>query len=347
MINHRFELYIDTLIHQYMPFTLLSEERLKEVPDLIRIFELRDGEICQLRGGQSHDYLYCLNGKIEVIQSGVVKSITPVDTKQRPLILPNEPENTTVISRGDSIFAHADREMLNDLISWDEMVHLTENNKELHEHLEIIRNTLVFRRLPMECLEEVFKRMKPIEGKAGQEIIRQGDEGDAFYVLTEGSAEVYQIGLYDDTPHKICEGKPGDTFGTSALIEGERYDSTVKLLEDSKLLTLKQKDFQELIGRELVKTVTYKIAKTMLEEDYELIDVRYAEEYDEVHIPGSTLIPLYELRDRVDEIDPTKKHIIYCHSGNRSAMAALFLKERNIDVYSLAGGIRDWPFEIE
>jgi rhodanese-related sulfurtransferase len=346
-MNNRFEVLLNTLIHNYMPFTLLSDERKLEAPDLIRIFELRGGEICQLTGGLGHDYLYCMSGRVEVIQPGVVKTITPADTKKRPLQLPKVPENTTVIAREDSVIFHADREMLNDLISWDAMVNLSEDNKELHEHLEIIRNTLVFRRLSMDRVEEAFKRMQPMQGKAGQEIMRQGEEGTAFYMLTEGSAEVYRTGLYDNDPRKVRDGKPGDTFGASSLIEGERYYSTVKLLEDSKLMVLKQKDFQELIGSELVKSVTHKIAKTMLEEGYGLIDVRYSEEYDEVRIPGSTLIPLYELHDRIAELDTSKEYVVYCHSGNRSAIAALFLKERNIDAYSLTGGMRDWPYETE
>lgn len=346
MIN-RFEVFLDTLIHQYMPFTLLSDKRKLEVPSLIRIFELREGEICQLRGGLGHDYLYCMEGQVEIIQSGVVKTITPADTQQRPLQLPKTPENTTIVAREESVIFHADREMLNDLISWDAMVNHSEDNEELHAHLEIIRNTLVFRRLSMDRVEEAFRRMKPMQGKAGQEIMRQGEEGTAFYMLTEGSAEVLQTGLYDNEPRKIRDGNPGDTFGASALIEGERYYSTVRLLEDSKLMVLKQKDFQELIGSELVKTVTHKIAKTMLEEGYGLIDVRYSEEYDEARIPGSTLMPLYELRDRFAELDTSKEYVVYCHSGNRSAIAALFLKERNIDAYSLTGGIRDWPYETE
>ena len=83
----------------------------------------------------------------------------------------------------------------------------------------------------------------------------------------------------------------------------------------------------------------------MLETGYKLVDVLYTEEYKEHHIPDTTLIPLNELRNRLDELNREDRYVIYCHSGNRSAVAALFLTENHFDVVSLEGGIRDWPFE--
>ncbi len=44
---------------------------------------------------------------------------------------------------------------------------------------------------------------------------------------------------------------------------------------------------------------------------YTLLDVRQPGEYEDAHIPGSTLIPLPELNDRKKEIDPEKPVLIY------------------------------------
>jgi rhodanese-related sulfurtransferase len=83
----------------------------------------------------------------------------------------------------------------------------------------------------------------------------------------------------------------------------------------------------------------------MLDNGYGLIDVRYPEEFDEIYIPGATLLPLYELRERINELDKQRSYVVYCHSGNRSAVAALLLRQHNIDVLCLEGGVRDWPYE--
>ena len=117
--------------------------------------------------------------------------------------------------------------------------------------------------------------------------------------------------------------------------------------EDSTLSVLDKKDFDELISNPLIKKVNQKIAKTMFETDYIPIDVRYAEEYDDSHIPGAILIPLFELRNRMSELDKTKKYISYCHGGSRSAVATLVLTQNQYDVMSLEGGMRDWEYEVE
>ncbi len=47
------------------------------------------------------------------------------------------------------------------------------------------------------------------------------------------------------------------------------------------------------------------------EGDYTLLDVRQPGEYEGSHIPGAKLIPIAELPDRIDEIDPEKPVIAY------------------------------------
>jgi sulfur-carrier protein adenylyltransferase/sulfurtransferase len=47
------------------------------------------------------------------------------------------------------------------------------------------------------------------------------------------------------------------------------------------------------------------------EGDYTLLDVRQPGEYETAHIPGAKLIPIAQLPDRLDEIDPEKPVIAY------------------------------------
>jgi rhodanese-related sulfurtransferase len=45
--------------------------------------------------------------------------------------------------------------------------------------------------------------------------------------------------------------------------------------------------------------------------EYNLVDVRQPREYERYHIPGANLIPMAELKARVDEIDPEKPTFAY------------------------------------
>lgn len=349
MISTKMEKVLDNLTTNYMPFTLLSKERMSEVVNIVRFVEMREGEIFQITGGKGKDYLFVIEGQLNVITSGEVRSIDgPEETRKAPVILPSKPATSTIVARSNCIICHADREMLDDLISWDEIVHMMEDtNEELASQLDQVRNSLVFRRMPLELVEMAFARMHTEQVKKGESAIQQGDEGSSYYIITSGSAEVYSIGLYDDEPQKIAELQKGDAFGCEALISGNTRSETVVMKEDSILSVLDKKDFEELISNPLIKTVNQQVAKSMVDTDYIPIDVRYAEEYDDSHIPGAILIPLFELRNRMDELDKRKKYITYCHSGSRSAVASLVLTQNQFDVVSLDGGLRDWEHELE
>ena len=46
-------------------------------------------------------------------------------------------------------------------------------------------------------------------------------------------------------------------------------------------------------------------------DEYNLVDVRQPHEYERDHLPGANLIPMAELKDRINEIDPAKPTIVY------------------------------------
>lgn len=80
-----------------------------------------------------------------------------------------------------------------------------------------------------------------------------------------------------------------------------------------------------------------------------LLDVRTPEEYAQVHIPGSVLIPDYELAARMlkELPDHNAPIVVYCRSGNRSRNAVMrLLQEGYTNVYD-AGGINVWPYKTE
>jgi len=81
-----------------------------------------------------------------------------------------------------------------------------------------------------------------------------------------------------------------------------------------------------------------------------LLDVREPEEHRFVALPGSLLIPLGELADRLDELAPWKDQtfVVYCHHGIRSARAVGFLRSQGFTgALNLAGGIDRWSTEVD
>ena len=73
-----------------------------------------------------------------------------------------------------------------------------------------------------------------------------------------------------------------------------------------------------------------------------LLDVRRPDERAKGFIPGSTHIPLDELRQRLDELPRDCEIIAYCQSGQRSYFACRFLSQQGFRVRSLTGSYRTW-----
>ena len=63
---------------------------------------------------------------------------------------------------------------------------------------------------------------------------------------------------------------------------------------------------------------------------------------------GAKLIPMGELAERLEELDPSEEIVLQCRSGNRSAHAVQFLRSRGYpNVANLHGGILAWSDEID
>jgi len=74
-----------------------------------------------------------------------------------------------------------------------------------------------------------------------------------------------------------------------------------------------------------------------------ILDVREQDEWDAVHIPEATLIPLGQLESRLNEVPRDQEIVVVCRSGNRSATGRDILLEAGFEnVTSMAGGMNDW-----
>ncbi|HET7320961.1 MAG TPA: rhodanese-like domain-containing protein, partial [Longimicrobiaceae bacterium] len=81
-----------------------------------------------------------------------------------------------------------------------------------------------------------------------------------------------------------------------------------------------------------------------------IVDVREPHEWEIGNLGqyGARLIPLGELGERLDEIDPAEEIVLQCRSGGRSARALDLLREKGYDrLWNLKGGILAWAEEID
>ena len=82
--------------------------------------------------------------------------------------------------------------------------------------------------------------------------------------------------------------------------------------------------------------------------DFQLIDVREAEEHDEFNI-GGTLIPLAQITQQLQQVAKQKPVIIYCRNGIRSQIAIQRLQDKFpfTNLINLIGGTEAWKREVD
>jgi MFS family permease len=105
------------------------------------------------------------------------------------------------------------------------------------EPLELLRAIPMFSLLPPTVLERLASAASEVQVPAMSEVFRQGEPGDRFYVIADGTATVEIDGAEASTLG------PGDFFGEIALLREVPRTATVRAVQDLRLFALERDDF--------------------------------------------------------------------------------------------------------
>ena len=78
----------------------------------------------------------------------------------------------------------------------------------------------------------------------------------------------------------------------------------------------------------------------LLQEGYQLVDVREQDEWDAGHHKGARHLPMGEIIENIDDFKNNEKYIFVCRSGVRSGRVTNFMISKNIESYNLSGGMK-------
>jgi CRP-like cAMP-binding protein len=195
-----------------------------------------------------------------------------------------------------------------------------------------------FAQLPAAHIDELLKRFERVKTGSGEAVIREGDEGDYYYVVESGRFQVER--LVGGAKVVLAELKSGDAFGEEALASEAKRNATVISLGEGELLRLDRKHFDELLREPLLRRLEFEEAAEKVRRGALWLDVRYPSEYQYDKLPGAINVPLAEVRNMFAVLDRAKEYVAYCQSGRRSAAAAFLFAQRGFKVWLLDGGLR-------
>ncbi|HWM43030.1 MAG TPA: cyclic nucleotide-binding domain-containing protein [Burkholderiales bacterium] len=235
-----------------------------------------------------------------------------------------------------------DDDTLDILATWDQLAGVDPESSAVRRSsgafsLGALR-TGAFSQLPSARIDELLRRFERVAAKRGEILIREGDEGDYYYVIDSGR---FQVGrMVGGADVVLAELKTGDAFGEEALVSEAKRNATVTALTDGKVMRLNRAHFNELLREPLLHRLAFAQASDKVRRGALWLDVRYPSEYQYDKLPGAINVPLAEVRNMFAVLDRTKEYIAYCQSGRRSAAAAFLFAQRGFKVWLLEGGLK-------
>ena len=334
------------LLRRFSPLDGLKRENVAALAKKMDVRTL-DGSKPLLREGDTDKRTYYLvSGTLELTdRSGNVRLLRAGTDDARNPIAPGLPRRYTVKAVDRVEYISVDTELLDVMLTWDQTGSYEVN--ELHsddrgnsdDWMTNLLQTRAFHRIPPGNIQAIFMRMQQVHFTAGEVIIKQGDEGDYFYVITRGKCTVTRETPLNKEGIKLAELNVGDTFGEEALISHNRRNATVTMLTDGALMRLGKNDFNTLLNEPMVAWVDHDEGQRLVAAGAKWLDVRLPSEFEAFHEPGAINIPLYFIRLKLSTLDTGTTYVVCCDTGRRSSAGSFVLNERGFDTRVLRGGL--------
>lgn len=339
-------LTIETL-RRFSPLDSLKRENIAALAKKMQSHRLASGELLFKEGDSERRTFYLLSGTLQLAQQdGSLRTLRAGTEEARNPVSPTLPRRWSAKAVDEVRYLSIDTDLLDVMLTWDQTgsyevsdLNTTQTAPAPDDWMTALLQTKAFHRVPPANIQAIFMRMQRVDYKAGEVVIKQGDVGDYFYVISSGRCNVVRETPLNKGGIKLAELGVGDTFGEEALISETRRNATVSMLSDGSLMRLGKEDFLSLLNEPMLDRVDYAEAQRAVAAGAKWLDVRLPSEFESFHEPGAINIPLYFIRLKLATLDPTLTYVVCCDTGRRSAAGAFILNEHGFDTRVLSGGL--------
>uniref|UniRef100_A0AAQ6A672 cGMP-dependent protein kinase n=1 Tax=Amphiprion ocellaris TaxID=80972 RepID=A0AAQ6A672_AMPOC len=261
----------------------LEPQHMREMVDCMYEKVYTEGQLV-IQEGEAGNYLYVLaEGLLEVIQNGkMLGEMRPGTAFGELAILYNCKRTATVKAVSQSHIWALDRQTFQTI-----MMQTTQARHE--EYFSFLRSVSLLRELPEEKLAKIVDCLEVDHFEKGEYIIREGEEGNTFFIIAKGEVKVTQSTEGIPEPQEINTLGVGDYFGEKALISEDVRSANIICNEnDTHCLVVDRENFNQMVG-------TYEELQAYLKE--------YVEELsrsdERRNIDSAEAMELRRLRERI------------------------------------------------
>lgn len=334
------------ILKTFSPLDGLKAENLHALARKTHILEMDAGRVLFKQGDTDKRTFYLIAGNVELrADDRIVGTVRAGSPEARAALAPGLPRKYTARAANNLAYIVIDSDLLDVLLTWDqtgqyEVAELRGDGLDVSgDWMTTLLQTKAFHRIPPANIQAIFMRMQRINYLVRDVVIKQGTEGDFFYVVVAGRCVVTRETPLNKEGIKLAELGPGDSFGEEALIAEAKRNATVTMATDGTLMRLGKADFQTLLNEPLLQWVSYEGAQKIVAKGGKWLDVRLPSEFQNFRIDDAVNIPLYFIRLKLNALDKNTPYVVCCDTGRRSSAAAYILSERGFEAYVLNGGL--------
>lgn len=340
-------------LREYCYFSHLSDGALQAIVEKLIPVEVISGTQI-IREGTPADSFYLIDsGEVDVIKGtkwGQAAKLTTLKCGEGfgdMALLTCSSRNTSVIAKTKVKLYTLLKKDFDEIVQIDSTLTnmMIERRRDFSRYNKL-KTLQPFALVEPEKMLLLVTKMKEKTYAPGENIISQGEAGDAYYIVKQGRAAVIRK-EEDREPEKIAILNEGEGFGEEALIREKSRNATIQAIDETTVLILDKRDFDDILKKSFVEWDFPEDIPEDKRDKFIFIDARIPPEYMEEHIKGAVNIPIEILREKYSELDPAKEYYTYCTSDSRGMTAAFLMRSMGFRVKAIRGGLSAWDGPVE
>ncbi len=328
----------------FIPFDYLTSACVQDLASAFRQHQLSKGKILFKRGSEDKECHFLINGEIDLADDSFNISKISADSDDNYLALDNSSHihRTSAITTTECQFYSINRDYLDLVTTWSQLSEDMEeqdpdfDDSEALDWMDALLTSPLFAQVPAANIQKLLVRFQEEEVQIGQQIIKEGEHGENFYVIKTGRAVVTQGDGHKEKT--VAAIQTGDCFGEDALIAESERNATVTMASNGSLMILGKQDFDELLKKPIIKTISMEELHIQMDEGDSgtiLLDVRRPQEFRHDRLKGGENLPLNHLREKLKTMSHDFHYVVYCDGGRRSEVAAYIMNESGFNAVCL------------
>jgi len=214
----------------------LSDSQKKTIAEALKRKSFKAGEFVFHKGDQGDNFFIVETGNFVVLDGSTeLANLSKGSCFGELALLKSDTRAASVQAVEDSNCLYIGREIFEQLLgSLSEIRHMW--------RYEALRKVPVLAQLTQEQRWKLAVNIKQTKFAEGEDIVREGEEGDVFYILESG-----QVGIFDGTV-MINKMHSGSYFGEMALLHSDKRMKTVRALCPVSVLGIHRDEFNQHLG---------------------------------------------------------------------------------------------------